>query len=67
MQRFRPHAVLARGGMQGLDARLGGAQRLGVELDARGVLAQRACGLVRLGLRGLEQLHDRNETGIMDR
>ena len=39
---FPAHAVLARGGVQRLDARLDFAQRLRVQLDSRSVLAQGA-------------------------
>jgi hypothetical protein len=52
----RAHAVLARRRVQRLDARLGFAQRLRVELDARGVVAQVPHRLSRLRFGRLEQL-----------
>ncbi len=66
-KRLGTDAVPARGGVQGLDARLDFVQRGRVELDARGVLAQLAGRLAGLRRGGLEQLHDRAEARVVRR
>ena len=49
--------MLARGGMQGLDTRLDFAQEVGIEVDARSVMAQLAHRLADLRFGGFEELH----------
>ena len=66
-QLLGPHAVLAGRRMQRFDARLGVAQRLRVELDARGVIAQVANRFTRLRFGRLEQLHHGFQSVIVRR
>ena len=57
--------MLAGGAVQGLDASFRLPQRLRVELDARGVLAQRAHRLPRLRLGRFEEFNDTEQVGIV--
>ena len=57
-QFFRPQPVPARRGVQRLDARLGLAQRIRIERDARGIVAQLAHRFARLGFGRFEHLDD---------
>ena len=64
-QLLRPHAMTARRGVQRLDARLDLPQPVGIELDARGVVAQLPHCLARLRLRRFEQRHHRLQFGVV--
>ena len=64
-QVFRAHAVLARGGVQRLDARLDFAQRLRVQLDSRSILAQGTQRFVRLRFGRFQKLDHRFQVVVV--
>ena len=59
--------VPARGGMKRVDAGFGLAQRLGIELDARGIVAQLAHRFARLGFGRFEHLYDGAQARVVFR
>ncbi len=66
-QLLGPYPMLAPRGVQRLDARLDLTQRFRVEVDALGVVPQRARRFARLRLRRLEHLDDRHQRRVVRR